>query len=239
MTNKMQVEIWSDIMCPFCYIGKRNFEAALANFADAKNLEITWKSFQLDPTLPEKQELSQEQYLVERKGIPKEQVENMLQQLTQTAKAAGLDFNFNKAITVNSYKAHRLIQFAKSKGLGDAAEEQLFKAFFTEGKDIADTNTLIELGAVIGLTAEEVRRALDDDQYAALVDKDLYEAKQLGIGGVPFFVFNRKYAVSGAQPPAAFTHTVEKAFSEWREKNPATPFEVTEGASCTPDGNCG
>ncbi|ANH83997.1 disulfide bond formation protein DsbA [Niabella ginsenosidivorans] len=235
----MQVEIWSDVMCPFCYIGKRNFEAAFEKFTNAKNIEVSWKSFQLDPTLPEKEELDHEQYLIERKGFSKEQVKGMLNHVAQTAKNAGLNYHFDKVITVNSFNAHRLIQMAKTKGLDDAAEEQLFKAYFTDGKDIADKATLTELGKAIGLIEQEVNEALTNEIYAAKVNRDIDEAQQIGVRGVPFFVFDRRYAVSGAQPPEAFTQTLEKAFSEWREKNPEPPFELTEGPSCTPDGHCG
>ena len=134
--------------------------------------------------------------------------------------------------------AHRLIQAAKAKGLGDAAEEQLFKAYFTDGKDIADKATLTELGKAMGLTTQEVDDALTNDLYAAKVHQDIDEARQIGVSGVPFFVFDRRYAVSGAQPAEAFTQTIEKAFSEWREKNPGLSLEFTEGPACTPDGNC-
>ncbi|MBO9617656.1 MAG: DsbA family oxidoreductase [Niabella sp.] len=235
----MQIEIWSDIACPFCYIGKRNFESGIEKFADAANINITWKSFQLDPTLPETATVDHEQYLVQYKGLPADRVKQMLGQVAQSAKAAGLDFHFDKIATVNSFSAHRLIQLAKTKGLGDAVEERLFKAYFTEGKNIADRITLTELGKEIGLTESEVTEALTNDGYAAKAHADIEEARQLGVRGVPFFVFDRKYAVSGAQPAETFTQTLGKAFSEWREKNPETPFEITEGPSCTADGNCG
>jgi len=238
-TNKMQVEIWSDVMCPFCYIGKRHFETALEKFADNKEVEITWKSFQLDPSLPEKEELDHKQYLVERKGLPKDQVQSLLDHVTQSAQQAGLDYRFDKVVTVNSFNAHRMIQMAKTKGLGDAAEERFFKAYFTEGRDIADKNTLIELGQEIGLTEAEVTGALTDEVYAGKVNRDIYEAQQIGVRGVPFFVFDRKYAVSGAQPSEAFTQTLDKAFAEWRMDNPQPSLEITEGHSCTPDGDCG
>ncbi|MBZ4188196.1 DsbA family oxidoreductase [Niabella sp. 3A5MI-3] len=235
----MQVEIWSDVMCPFCYIGKRHFETALETFAGKNNITITWKSFQLDPSLPEKEEIGHEQYLTERKGLPQAQVKALLDHVTQSAKNAGLDYHFENIVTVNSFNAHRIIQMAKTKGLGDAAEERLFRAYFTEGRDIADRNTLTELGKEIGLTEAEVSESLTGDAYAGRVNQDIDEAQQLGITGVPFFVFDRKYAVSEAQPPEAFTQTIDKAFSEWRQSNPAASFEITEGESCTPDGDCG
>ncbi|WP_040679739.1 DsbA family oxidoreductase [Niabella aurantiaca] len=235
----MQVEIWSDVMCPFCYIGKRHFETALEKFADNPQVEVIWKSFQLDPSLPEKEELDHEQYLVTRKGLPKDQVKSLLEHVTQSAKQAGLDYHFEKVVTVNSFNAHRVIQMAKTKGLGTVAEERLFKAYFTEGCDIADRNTLIELGKDIGLSAEEVQEALSNEIYAEKVNRDMNEAQQIGVRGVPFFVLDRKYAVSGAQPPEVFTQTLDKVFAEWRAKNPGSPFGISDGESCTPDGSCG
>lgn len=235
--NKMKVEVWSDIMCPFCYIGKRNYEAGLKQFADSKNIEIIWKSFQLDPTIP--QEAVSEnvyQYLADRKGMSYEQSVQMHESVVATAKRAGLDYNFDKAVIANSFNAHRMIQLAKTKGLGDAAEERLFYAYFTEGKNFGSTDVLIELGKDIGLTEAEVKTALTDDSYAYKVKQDIQEAQQLGVRGVPFFVFDRKYAVSGAQPPQAFLETLERSFSEWRKENPASPFEVSEGPSCSVDG---
>lgn len=132
----MKIEIWSDVMCPFCYIGKRNFETALSQFADKDHIEVEWKSFQLDPDIPEVPNESYEQYLVKRKGLSLEQVQGMLANVTESAKQVGLEYNFDTSVMVNSRKAHQLIQFAKSKNLGDAAEERLFKAFFTEGKSL-------------------------------------------------------------------------------------------------------
>lgn len=223
----MKVEIWSDVMCPFCYIGKRNFETALAQFANKDHVEVIWKSFQLDPTLPEVAEGSQEDYLVKRKGMPRAQVSAMLAQVTQTARQAGLEYHMDKAIMVNSQKAHQLIQFAKTKQLGDQMEERLFRAFFTEGKNIADLDTLSQLGKDIGLDESELQEAFTDERYRELMQRDIMEAQTLGVTGVPFFVFDRKYAVSGAQPPQAFSETLDKAFTEWRKSNPELKLEVT------------
>ncbi|PRD47667.1 DsbA family oxidoreductase [Sphingobacterium haloxyli] len=234
----MKIEIWSDVMCPFCYIGKRNFETALAQFPEKEHIEVVWKSFQLDPTIPEVANETQEEYLVKRKGMSIEQVKGMLENVTQSAKEAGLDYHLDKSMIVNSQKAHQLIQFAKTKGLGDEAEERLFKAFFTEGKSIADIETLTQLGKEIGLDETELQTAFTDDKYAYLVNQDIQEAQQIGVRGVPFFVIDRKYAVSGAQPAEAFLQTLEKAFPEWRKLNPENNFEIAKGQSCTPDGKC-
>jgi len=234
----MKIEIWSDVMCPFCYIGKRNFEMALADFPDKDKIEVEWKSFQLDPTVPEVATESQEDYLVKRKGMSREQVKGMLANVTEMARQAGLEYHLDKSVMVNSQKAHQLIQFAKTKGLGDEIEEKLFSAFFTEGKNIADTDTLIELGNSIGLEKQAIESALNDEQYKNLMDKDIQEARAIGVTGVPFFVFNRRYAVSGAQPPQAFLETLKKSFGEWRAENPKINLEISQGESCGIDGKC-
>lgn len=235
----MKVEIWSDVMCPFCYIGKRNFESALAQFADKDNIEVEWKSYQLDPSLPEvATNESQEDYLVKRKGMSREQVQGMLANVTEIAKQAGLEYHLDKSVMVNSQKAHQLIQFAKTKNLGDEIEERLFKAYFTEGKNVADIETLTQLGKEIGLEEGELQAAFTDDQYLYQMKQDIQEGQNIGVRGVPFFVFDRKYGVSGAQPAEAFLETITKSFGEWREKNPEMKLQMTQGQSCDIDGNC-
>lgn len=234
----MKIEIWSDVMCPFCYIGKRNFEKALAQFTEKEKIEIVWKSFQLDASVPDIATESYEEYLVKRKGLSAEQVKGMLQNVTQMAREAGLDYHFNRSVMVNSLKAHRLIQFAKTRNLGDEAEERLFHAFFTEGKSIADIDTLTQLGVEIGLDATELQVAFTDERYAYQVNQDIQEARQIGVNGVPFFVFNRKYAISGAQPPQAFLETLRKSFDEWQKLNPQPKLNIQQGNSCSIDGVC-
>jgi predicted DsbA family dithiol-disulfide isomerase len=234
----MKIEIWSDVMCPFCYIGKRNFETALEQFSNKNGIEVEWKSFQLDPSLPEVQDSNYTDYLMVSKGLGRPQVEGMLNNVTQMAKGVGLEYDFDRAVMVNSFKAHRVLQLAKMRGLGDAAEERLFRAFFTEGRNIADDDTLLELGKEAGLNETEIRSSLSDERYSDMVRQDIQEARAIGVTGVPFFVFNRKYAVSGAQPPQAFLQTLEKAYAEWREANPEIKIEVTKGQSCSIDGVC-
>lgn len=242
----MKVEVWSDIMCPFCYIGKRHYEQALQQFRYKDQVKIEWKSFQLDPSIPEtsedggsfriKQNVSQ--YLALRKGISYEEAVEMNEAVSGMALDAGLTYHLDKAIVANSFKAHRLIQMAKTKGLDDQMEENLFRSYFTLGRDLGEIDTLTTIGLESGLTGEEVKEALSNDEYADRVRQDIAEARELGIQGVPFFIFNRKYAVSGAQPPAAFLQTLEKAYEEWKKEHPGTPFEVISGPSCTPDGDC-
>ncbi len=237
---KMKVEIWSDIMCPFCYIGKRHYEEAVKQFADANNLEVEWKSFQLDPSIPKPytEGKSMYQYLAERKGFSLDQSKQMHANVVQMAAKAGLTYDFDKAIVANSWDAHRVIQLAKKQGLGDAIEERFFKAYFTEGKDMADHATLIQLGKDVGLDESRVKQVLDGDEFASEVRGDIQRAQTIGVSGVPFFVFNDKYAVSGAQPSGVFLETIEKSFAEWRKDNPEKKLEVVGGPVCTPEGEC-
>jgi predicted DsbA family dithiol-disulfide isomerase len=239
-STKMKVEVWSDIMCPFCYIGKRHYEAALKQFADSNRIEIEWKSFQLDPTIPKNPENKNNvyKYLADRKGMSEAQSLKMHDNVVEMAKQVGLNYNFDNAVIANSFDAHKMIQLAKTKGLGDEAEERLFRAYFIEGMDFGDIPTLVKIGQEIGLEASEIDAALLSDDFAYKVKSDVAEAAQLGIQGVPFFVFNRKYAISGAQPTESFLETMQKSFSEWEKSNPKPAFEVIEGPVCKPDGKC-
>jgi len=206
----MKIEIWSDIMCPFCYIGKRQLETALAEFPNGE-FEIEWKSFQLDPTIAPQGSKDVFTFLAERKGISVEQSIEMHKDVTERAKSVGLDYHFDKAIISNSLTSHRIIQLAKTKKLGDEMEEIFFKAYFTEGKDLNDTETLIELAVKAGLDANEVKEVIENKNlYLSDVHSDIHEANQIGVQGVPFFVFDRKYAVSGAQPVEAFVNTIKE-----------------------------
>ena len=209
----MKIEIWSDIMCPFCYIGKRHLELALEQFKSEEPVEISWHSFQLDPSIPFTFEkpVNVYQYLADRKGISLEQSLSMHENVVQMAKSVGLDYQFDKSIVANSYDAHRIIQLAKTKKLDSVAEELFFKAYFTEGRDLADKNTLLELAIKIGLQEEEIIQTLTEKKFSKEIEADIQEAANLGIRGVPFFVINRQYGISGAQPVAAFLETFAAA----------------------------
>jgi predicted DsbA family dithiol-disulfide isomerase len=204
----MKIEIWSDIMCPFCYIGKRQLEAALAEFPNDK-FEIEWKSFQLDPSITPQSGKDVYAFLAERKGISVEQSVEMHKGVVERAKSVGLDYHFDKAIISNSLKAHRIIQLAKTKSAGDEMEEIFFKAYFTNGCDLNDDSTLIELALQAGLNKEDVQEVVQNENlFLKEVRADIDEAQEIGVQGVPFFVFNRKYAISGAQPVEAFVQTI-------------------------------
>jgi len=182
-------------------------------------IKLKWHSFQLDPNLPKPaSKLSAYQYLAERKGMSLEESVAMHQNVVQMAKEAGLTYSYDKAVVANSFDAHRLIQFAKKHNLGDEAEERFFKAYFMEGKDMSDPTTLIALGREIGLDENEVADVVNSTKYTDEVNADIQEAQQIGVTGVPFFVFDRKYAVSGAQPSASFLNMLKKSFKEWSQK---------------------
>jgi predicted DsbA family dithiol-disulfide isomerase len=208
----MEVKIWSDVRCPFCYIGKRKFETALAAFAHKDEVKITWKSFELDPDLQTVADTNIYEYFSKAKGIPQEQAVDMFNNVTQVAAEVGLDFKLDQSVVANSFKAHRVIQLAKTLNLGDEIEEALFRIHFMEGKNIDDEQVLTGTAKNIGISASAVQSLFNGDDFDAEVRIDQLEAQRIGIRGVPFFVFDDKYAVSGAQAPEIFLQTLEKAY---------------------------
>src|SRR5690554_210449 len=238
MKNKMKIEVWSDIMCPFCYIGKRRFETALNNFDNKDQIELVWKSYQLAPDLDTQPDKSIHQFLAEHKGISLDEAKDMNNQISQMATQVGLAFDYDNMVVANSFNAHRFAHFAKQFGKQNDAEELLFRSHFTDGKNIDDFSVLIGLAKELDLDIEALKKALEDDSFSDNVKEDIIEAQQIGVRGVPFFVFNRKYAASGAQSEDVFLQTIEKSFQEWKEAQVENPIEVIDGQSCTPDGNC-
>jgi predicted DsbA family dithiol-disulfide isomerase len=236
--NKMKIEIWSDIVCPFCYIGKRKFENALDQFAHKNEVQVEWKSFQLNPEMQTDKNKNIYQYLAERKGWSVEQSRNIHEQMARTAKEVGLNYNFDKAVPANTFNAHRLIHLAAKYDLQNEAEERLFSAYFTEGKNIDDKEILERLGIRIGLPEEEIRNILETDAYAYEVTMDEAEAQQLGVRGVPFFVIDSKYAVSGAQPSETFLKALQHAWKEYEKEKIISSVNTADGATCSKDGNC-
>jgi predicted DsbA family dithiol-disulfide isomerase len=234
----MKVEIWSDVICPFCYIGKRRFENALQQFAHKDEIEIIWKSYQLDASIKTIPGKNINQYLAERKGISIEQAKQMNDHVTNMAKEVGLHYDFDKAIVANTFDAHRFVHLSAKYGLAHAAEERLFKAYFTEGKNIADHNILAQLGVELGIDANTIKQMLATGAYTYEVQQDINEAESLGLRGVPFFVLNSKYGVSGAQPEEVFLRSLERSFSEWKQKQQQMELTLTEGAVCTPGKDC-
>jgi predicted DsbA family dithiol-disulfide isomerase len=218
MENKMKIEIWSDVVCPFCYIGKRKFETALAQFEFKNNVQVVWKSYQLMPDMPNNYTKNVYELLSEKYSIGLDESKAMHNQVSQTAKEVGLVYNFNKAIPVNTLKAHQFIQFAKTQEKQDEAEEALFRSYFTEGKNLNDLSTLLEIGALIGLDKTMLANALENGAFISNIQADIFEAQHVGVRGVPFFLFNGKYVVSGAQDPKLFLETCQKSFEEWRNR---------------------
>lgn len=210
----MKVDIWSDVRCPFCYIGKHKFEKALEQFPHRGEIEVMWHSFELDPSLKTDPSIDPLEYLAQRKGITVQEIQQMTQYVTNAAQEVDLHFDTAKTVIANTFNAHQLIQMAQAKGLGNEAEEQLFKAFFIDNKNIDDVETLTAIGTLIGLDHDEVEKMLSSKAYEEAVRQDEMQAQTLGISSVPFFVFNNKYAVSGAQSPAVLLQALEQSWSE-------------------------
>jgi predicted DsbA family dithiol-disulfide isomerase len=230
----MKVEIWSDVVCPFCYIGKRKFENALAQFGPRGEVQVEWKSFQLTPDFVPTPGENIHASLAKKKGVPEAEGRRMNDYMTQAAKEVGLDYQFDKAIPANTFLAHQLIHFGAHNGQQDAMKERLFAAYYHEGQNLNEVDTLVKLAAEIGLDADAARQALAAGTYANEVRRDEYEAQQIGVRGVPFFVFDDKYAVSGAQPSEVFAEVLDKV---WEEAHPKTqPVLLTDGPACGPDG---
>ena len=233
----MKVNIWSDIRCPFCYVGKKKFEKALAQFPHAEEIEVTWHSFQLDPNLVTQPDTNPYDYFSKAKAIPVIQAKAMHEHAKNAGKEAGIDFNFDESKVANSFRGHLLIQLAKEKNLADAMEEALFEAQFISGKNIDDEAVLLETGKSVGLTEVEIKNALASDEMAHAVTQDGLMARQLGINAVPFFVFNDKYGVSGAQQPEHFLEVLNKSFEEFSAGDKGLQI-ISQGESCDTDGNC-
>lgn len=206
----MKVEIWSDVMCPFCYIGKRRFENALAQFEHKDEVVVEWKSYQLDPTLKTNPNKNTVEHLAQSKGWDMEYTLKTTEHVTNMAANEGLEYHFDKTVVANSFNAHRLTHLAKTLNKQNECEEALFAAHFTQGKNIDDIETLVNIGESIGIAADISRAALNSTQFKSEVQDDIYQAMQIGIKGVPFFVFDYKYAISGAQETETFLAALYK-----------------------------
>jgi predicted DsbA family dithiol-disulfide isomerase len=234
--RSMKVEIWSDIACPWCYIGKRRFESALEAFPHRDDVEVQWRSYQLDPTLPDHHDGTELDYLVDRKGMSRDQVQQMFDQVTAIAADEGLAYDFDSVVVANSFAGHELLHLAKANGLGDAVKEALLSAHFEHGEDIGDRDVLVRIGTEAGLDGDDIVRALTTHSYRDAVLDDIRAAQQVGIRGVPFFVFEDKYGVSGAQPADLFAQALDQV---WRETHPLVMLDTASAAgdaACGPDG---
>jgi predicted DsbA family dithiol-disulfide isomerase len=227
----VHVEIWSDIACPWCFVGKRRFEAALAQFEHRDQVSVTWRSFELDPAAPHERTGERAAHLAEKYGVGVEQAREMEAQMAQTAAGDGLAFDFGVARSGNTFDAHRLVHLAEAHGRQDAMKERLFSAYLEQGELVSDHTTLARLAVEVGLPGDEVEQLLAGDRCAAEVRDDERTAASLGINAVPFFVIDRAIGASGAHPPEALLRMLQQG---WAQRTPLQM--VAEGDSCGIDG---
>jgi predicted DsbA family dithiol-disulfide isomerase len=227
----MQVEIWSDVVCPWCYVGKRRFEQALAQFAHSDDVTVTYRSFELDPGAPAERTGDHDEHLARKYGMTVGQARQMNAKMTQTAAADGLDFHLDRLRGGNTFDAHRLLQLARDRGVQLELKERLLRATFTDGEPIGDTETLVRLATEVGVDADEARAVLNSDKYADDVRGEEQRATAYGITGVPFFVVDAKYGVSGAQPADVLLQMLEHAYDE---QHPLTLVHPTGGTGAAP-----
>ncbi|WP_309102646.1 DsbA family oxidoreductase [Microbacterium sp.] len=217
MSEPISIDVWSDIACPWCYIGKRNLETgltAVASDEDAPEVTVTFHSFELSPDTPVDFDGDEVDFLAGHKGMPREQVEQMLTHVTGVAASAGLEYRFDLLQHTNTVKAHELLHFAKAEGRQHEMEERLMSAYFTEGRHVGRIDDLVELAAEVGLDADQAREALVSERYLPAVRQDQDQARAYGIQGVPFFVIDGQYGISGAQPPAAFENVLRDLWAK-------------------------
>jgi len=228
----MKVEIWSDVVCPWCYVGKRRFEAALARFEHRDHLQVVWRAFELDPSAPRARDGAYTERLAGKYRVSVAEAQAMIDRMVTAGAADGLAMRFDLARPGNTFDAHRLLHLALDRGVQDALKERLLAATFTEGAPIGDPDTLVGLAAEVGLDPDEVRATVDGDAYAAEVRADERRATALGISAVPFFVVDGAYGVSGAQPPDVLLGVLEQA---WAESHPLTLVTGGDAPGCSDD----
>jgi predicted DsbA family dithiol-disulfide isomerase len=229
----VQVEIWSDIACPWCYVGKRRFEAALARFEHRDQVSVTWRSFELDPGAPREREGDRTARLAEKYGMSLERAREAEQRLIDVAAAEGLDLRFDIARSGLTFDAHRIVQLAAEHGLQDAMKERLLHAYFTEGELIGDHETLVRLAVEVGLPEDDARELLAGDSYAAEVRDEEHTAGELGISAVPTFVIDRALGASGAHPPDALLELLRQG---WAARTPQPAIVGADGEDCGVEG---
>ncbi len=232
----MKVEIWSDVACPFCYIGKRSFEDALSKFSDKDKVEVVYRSFELDPKTPKDVEQDVHDMLAAKYGMTRDKAKEMGQNVSRMAELSGLKFEFDTMILTNTFDAHRLTHYAAKYGKRPDMTEQLFKAYFTDSKHVGDHEVLAGLAEDIGLNKQEVLEVLASSEYTAEVRAEEHDAQQLGVNGVPFFVINRKVGISGAQSAEYFLNALKQVWAEESDKPKLTVLGNEDGSICTDDG---
>ena len=212
VSEKIKVDIWSDVQCPWCYIGKRKFEAGAVIFGE--EVEVEYHSYELSPDTPVDYHGSTIDYLSERKGMPIDQVRKMLDNVTGIAKGVGLDYDFEAVKQTNTVKAHELLHYAKAHGRQLEMKERLLKAYFVDGRHVGKIDDLADLAEETGFDRADVVRSLTENEYLAAVKADQAQAIEFGIQGVPFFVIDGKYGVSGAQDAATFAQLLQQVRDE-------------------------
>jgi predicted DsbA family dithiol-disulfide isomerase len=236
VVTAMKVEIWSDVVCPWCYIGKRRFESAVASFGHPDEVEVTYRSFELDPGAPAERSGTHAEHLAGKYGMTTAEAEQAGEQMTERAAADGLEFRFDLMRGGNTFDAHRVLHLAAEHGLQPEMKERLMRATFTEGLPIADKPTLVRLATEVGLPAAEAQAVVDGDDFSDAVRADEQQAARYGISGVPFFVADGKYAVSGAQPPEVLLQLLQRAHDDASLLTPvAAPADGSSEASCDGD----
>jgi predicted DsbA family dithiol-disulfide isomerase len=234
--KKLRIDIWSDIVCPWCYVGKRRLEAALALFPHRGDVEVTWRAFELDPSAPAVRDsrVSHAERLAKKYGMSVSKAGAAIDNMTQVAAADGLEFHFEMTRSGNTFDAHRVLHLARERGVQDAVKERFLRGYMTEGSPIGEREALVDLAGQAGLDREEVRAMLAGTQYAAEVRAEEDQARKLGVSGVPFFVMGGRYAVSGAQPASVLLGAIEKAWADVHSQS----LGDADGAVCSPEG-CG
>ncbi|MBA3654288.1 MAG: DsbA family oxidoreductase [Actinobacteria bacterium] len=206
----MKIEVWSDVVCPWCYVGKRNIEAALAGFPHAAEVEVEWKAYELNPTAPAERPGSYVERIAAKYGVPVGEARARMARIISVGAAAGIDFRFESVRPGNTFDAHRLLRHAATLGRQSEVKERLFAATFTEGRPVGVRETLLEVAAESGMDVDEARRMLESRAHADAVRADEAEGMELGVQGVPFFVFDRRVAVGGAQPPEVMLQVLDR-----------------------------
>ncbi len=234
---ELRIDVWSDIACPWCYVGKRRLEQALRDFPHAADVEVVWHAFELDPAAPKERDpsVSHAEYIAKKYGISTEQARRNSDRLAGIARSEGLAFDFEHLRSGNTFDAHRLVQLGRERGVQAAVEERFFSAYLEHGALMSDHATLLRLAAEAGLDEGEVADVLASDQYAEGVRADEAQAHELGISGVPCFVLDGRFAVSGAQSPQILLSALHQAWAE-REPRATESSELPEGTVCGPDG---
>lgn len=228
----MKIELWSDFACPFCYIGKKRFEKALEKFPQKDKVEVVYKSYQLNPDAPKEMKKSPAEAFAKGHRMDVKTAKQRFSMFKQQAQTVGLTYDYDNIQMTNSFDAHRLAKWANKFEKEQILTERLMKAYFTDGLNIADTDTLIAIAKEVGLNEEEAKKVLESKEYADQVVNEINEGRQIGVQGVPFFVLNRKYGISGAQPVEYFTQALEKL---WDEEKPLEELSPSQGHTCSDD----